>query len=453
MDRLAALPAGGPRPARTNAPAGAPRRGEAGFTIIELVISMALLAIVIAPLAGVFYSAMRTAGVANHRTDGASVASREIEAMRAIPYAQVGFYNDETGYASPSPDGFTTVSLGTTSPAIGGLTPSPQIQPQTPDPSASAGYAPDPYPANASPIIYGGIHYTVARYIVWADAKDASTTYTQAYKRLTVIATWTDTVGTHVARQDSLLYPGGLGQYNGVMGGPSTTTTTAAPVPPAVPILSPITPLASPASQTQVALSWTQPGGGGAVTSYTIEYSTNPSFPTGNFGVISVPSPSITNTTVPGLSSGTTYWFEVFANAGALSSLPSGKQSTQTTAAGPACTLGGLNVAGATTLSTTGTILQNNGKMSEDLTLSWSTTGTCPDTYEVKAVDNTNSADPGSPYVLSGSGGAYSASVNSSGSHGWSIGLHTYTVWDLTTNTAQSVVKTFTVCANGAASC
>ena len=77
----------------------------------------------------------------------------------------------------------------------------------------------------------------------------------------------------------------------------------------------------------------------------------------------------------------------------------------------------------------------------------------CPDTYEVKAVDNTNSADPGSPYVLSGSGGAYSASINSSGAHGWAIGLHTFTVWDLTTNTAQAVVKTFTVCANGAASC
>ncbi len=424
-------------------------QGQDGFTIIELVISMALLMIVAAPLAGVFYSAMRTAGAAAHRTDGSSVASREIEAMRAVPYAQVGFYNDEPANVATF-EGFTTVSLGATSPGSGKLI--PQIEPQTPDPAAASGYAPDPRPANALPIIYGGVHYSVVRYVVWVSAQDASTTYAQAYKRLTVITTWSDQAGAHVARQDSLLYPGGLGPYQGAMGGPSTTTTTAAPFAPAAPVLAAITPLASPASQTQVALSWSQPGGGGAVTSYSVEYSTNASFPAGNFTVITGLAPSLTNYTVTSLTPSTTYYFEVLAYAGALSSV-SGTQSSTTTAAAAACTLGGLNVAGATSLSTTGTILQNNGKMSEDLTLSWSTAGACPHTYAVKAVDPSNAADPSSPYVLSGSGGAYSASVNASGSRGWAVGLHTFTVWDLTTNTAQSVVKTFKVCVNGAASC
>jgi hypothetical protein len=117
------------------------------------------------------------------------------------------------------------------------------------------------------------------------------------------------------------------------------------------------------------------------------------------------------------------------------------------------CNFGPLNVTGATSLSTTGTFLENNGKMSEDLTLSWTTTGTCPHTYTVKATDPSSAADPGSPYSLVVSSGSYSASVNSSGSKSWGIGLHTFTVWDSTNNSATTVVKTFKVCANGSASC
>ena len=45
------------------------------------------------------------------------------------------------------------------------------------------------------------------------------------------------------------------------MGGAATTTTTTASLVPTVPVLGAITPLASPSDQTQVALSWSQPGG------------------------------------------------------------------------------------------------------------------------------------------------------------------------------------------------
>ena len=108
---------------------------------------------------------------------------------------------------------------------------------------------------------------------------------------------------------------------------------------------------------------------------------------------------------------------------------------------------------GASSLSTTGTILQKNGKMSEDLALSWTTTGPCTDSYSVKAVDPTSSADPSSPYLLLVNAGTYSQTVYSSGSKSWGIGLHTFTVWDTSTNSATAVVKTFKVCVNGSASC
>ncbi len=423
---------------------------EDGFTIVELVIALAVLAMVIAPLGRVFWSAIRTAGAAGHRTDGAAIASREIEGMRAVPYAQVGFYADQPGYVATF-EGFTTVSLGATSPATGTLI--PQMQPETPDPNAATGYAPDPDPANATAIVQGSVHFTVLRYVVWADAHDASSTYTQAYKRLTVLVSWSDQTGAHTAREDSLLYPGGLGKYQSPMGGSTSTTTTTTLLNPSAPVLNPITGLADPAGETQIPLSWSQPGGGAAVTSYSVEYSTNSSFPAGNFSVVTGLAPSITNYTVTSLSANTTYYFEIIAYAGANSATSNVRSFATLPTAAPTCKLGQLNVTGATSLSTTGTILQKNGKMSEDLTLSWTTTGPCADTYSVKATDPSNAADPGSPYSLLANSGNYSATVASSGSKSWAVGLHTFSVWDASTNSATTVVKTFKVCVNGSASC
>jgi prepilin-type N-terminal cleavage/methylation domain-containing protein len=428
-------------------------REDAGFTIIELVISMALLAIIAAPLASVFWAAIRTAGAASHRTDGASIASREIEAMRAVPYAQVGFYADQTNFGTATSDGSTRVSLGSTSPATGKTV--PQMQLVTPDPNAASNYAPDPSPTNATPIVLGGVKYSVMRDVVWVDAKDATTTFSQAYKRLSVDVTWTDQAGSHKVHQDSLLYPGNLGAYVGAMGGSGSTTTTTAPVfAPSQPVLAAITLLGNAQDETQLALSWSQPSGGAAVTSYSIEYSTNPSFPPGNFTLVAGLASSITNYTVTSLAPNTTYYFEIVSYAGANPSTPSQWQSLTTAPLpGPVCTLGGLNVAGATSLSTTGSILQNNGKMSENLTLSWSTTGPCLDTYQATGTDPTGAADPSSPYTFSGSSGAYNTTVFSFGSKSWAIGLHTFRVFDVTTNKATPVVKTFKVCVNGASSC
>ncbi len=424
-------------------------RDEGGFTIIELVVAMAILALVMAPMARVFWSAMRTAGVASHRTDGSSIASREIEGMRAVPYGQVGFYADQTG-ATSTFEGYTTVSLGSTSPASGSV---PQIQPQTPDPSAASSFVPDPDPANAGPIVQGNVSYAVQRYVVWVDAQDASSTYIKAYKRLTVTVSWSDLAGAHNVRQDSLLYPGGQGTFQGPMGGTASTTTTTTVLNPSAPVLNAVTGLADPAGETQIPLTWSQPGGGATVTSYTIKYSTSSAFPVGNFSVVNGLAPSITNYTVPSLSANTTYYFEVIAYAGANAAVSNIQSFATLPVAVATCTLGQLNVTGATTLSTTGTILQTNGKVSEDLTLSWTTTGSCPHSYSVKAVNPTGGTDPSSPYTLVASAGSYSQTVYSSGSKSWAIGLHTFTVWDMTNNSATTVVKTFKICAHGSASC
>jgi prepilin-type N-terminal cleavage/methylation domain-containing protein len=432
---------------------------ESGFTIIELVVSLSLLAIVAAPLAGVFWSAIRTAGSAAHRSDGAAVASREIEAMRAVPYDQVGFYDDQNATVPPnSPAGTTTVSLGPTSPAANPSTQTlpPQIQPVTPDPKAASGYLPDPNPNNANPVVFGGVTYTVARYVVWADATGPSggptpTTFVQAYKQLTVIVKWTDQAGSHTVEQDSLLYPGGRGAYGGP--GPSVATTTTAPIfAPTAPVLADINPLN--VTDTTAQLFWSQPIGGGVVSYYVIEYATDAGF-TQNVNVTGhLPGPSFP---VPNLVPSTTYYFEVIAYTSSSQSATSMPKSTTTTAGAGSCVLGGLNVSGATSLSTTGTILKNggSGQMSEDLKLSWVTSGPCPaDLYQVHATDPSSANDPSSPYTLiAGGGGTYSGLVSSANQKGWAVGLHTFTVWDASKGTATSVVKTFKVCTSGVGSC
>jgi prepilin-type N-terminal cleavage/methylation domain-containing protein len=428
------------------------RDREAGFTIIELSVALGLLAVVAAAIAGVFWSAVRTASVANHRTEAAAIASREMEAMHAVPYASVGFYGDETGYTSTF-ESYTTVTLAGSTPT--GTT--PLIQPQTPDPSASVGFAPDPDPANANPIVQSNVRYSVRRYVVWASAKDASTTYTNAYKRLTVIASWSDVVGAHSVRQDSLLYPGGQGQYGGATATTtSTPPTTVSPVPTTPVLAAPVVP-ADPAGRTEIDLTWSQPGGGATIVSYTVQYSTSSTFPAGSTNAIGNLPTNSTTYPVTALASSTTYWFRVVANAATQTATSNAVSASTLAQPAPSCTLGPISVTGATSSSTTGTILKKHGnrsEMSENLTLGFSTTGTCTDAYNVKAVDPTGAADQGSPYTLTANGsGSYSGSVLALDEQGWSVGVHTFTIWDITLNAATTAVKTFKICAIGSASC
>jgi hypothetical protein len=345
------------------------------------------------------------------------------------------------------------VMLGSATP----FTVVPQIQPQQPDPLAADGYLPDPEPENAAPITQGGIAFSVRRYVVWVNSKDASTTYSESYKRLTVVTTWTDQSGPHSVRQDSVLYPGGLGKYEGPRGASTTMVPTTVTGSPIAPVLNAPAVPADPAGRTEIDLTWSQPTGGAPVVSYTVQYATDPTFPVNATNAVANIASSASSYPVTALASNTTYYFRVTANGSAQVATSASQSATTLAQPTPTCTLGALIVTGTTSHSTTGTILKKHGnksEMSENLNLGFSTTGTCTHTYNVKAVSPGGSADQGSPYALTANGsGSYSGSVLALGQNGWSVGVHTFTVWDITSNAATTAVKTFKVCAIGSTSC
>jgi prepilin-type N-terminal cleavage/methylation domain-containing protein len=69
------------------------RRDERGFTMIELLMAMSLLAIIASPLIGVLTASMAAQGLSRERTLAQQAAMTEIESIRALPYASVGLVN------------------------------------------------------------------------------------------------------------------------------------------------------------------------------------------------------------------------------------------------------------------------------------------------------------------------------------------------------------------------
>ncbi|MDQ1445596.1 MAG: Fibronectin type domain, partial [Acidimicrobiaceae bacterium] len=327
-------------------------RDEDGFTLVELLAALTVMAIVMLAVAGVFYGAMRTAGVGGRRTAAVGLAIRETEAMHAVPYGQLGFATTQAGYVSQY-EGHATVDFVASSTIT-----SPQVAPNGSD-------------------VQQGITYNLARYIVWMDA-DA--THTEAYKRTTVVVTYTDDGGSHNLRQDSVVYPGGQGTYGGPRGATaSSTTTTTAPAafPPSAPTnLSASVPSGVP-GETTVNLTWTAPASSNpAVNNWIVEYSVAPDSTMASPATANGSLPAAnTSYAVAGLSPGTTYYFRVRAQASnGLSSTPTSivSATTNTSTSSAACAAGTMNVTPATAEQK-----NSSGKLLSDVNVTVNMNGNC----------------------------------------------------------------------------
>jgi Tfp pilus assembly protein PilV len=382
---------------------------EEGFTLIELTIALGLLSGAMVGIAYLTLMGVKVSGFVRQRTQATSVTVQLLEEANAAPYDRLGFASTQTGYVDTFVDaGKTYNTVQVTNPALTPVPPSTTL---------------------------AGVRYDFRRDIYWADA---SIQQTEAYKKVTVVTTWTAAGVTHTIRQDRIVYPGALGAYSGPKGGTTTTSTTAPIGNPSPPTVVAAANVALPASA--VDLSWTPGATPPAVDHWVVQYSTDnfvSSVLTASNSVVS----GTTSYTVSTLAASTTYWFRV----GAATATGTPQWSTavsKTTAAG-----GGSGACAVTsqTLSPTSVsrVAQSNSKLVSNPVVSVTTSGTCS-SLQIKYSPLNNST-----YVTATMTPPVSPSTHWTatldGNRNWSTGLHTVQVIDLGTNTPFSGSPSLTV--------
>lgn len=254
---------------------------EGGFTFIELVVALTVLAIGVVGVIGVMTSSIGVATRTNERSRAVALATRELERLRAVPYSRL------------------TVDAATV----------------------------------RSVEVVENTTFTIDRAVTWV-AKGPVVT---AYKQGTVAVTWADAAGAHTVDQVSYYYPGGLGPAG------ATTTTSPCSSVPNVPTGLTATAPAAPMGDTAVDLAWTPATTSVAAERWIVERSSD-GFVTSQRITSTHPGAS-TALRVDGLAMGTTYRFRVAASAcGRVSPWSTAAVGGTSGSAGPTCEVGAPNV-------------------------------------------------------------------------------------------------------------
>lgn len=170
------------------------RCDDRGFTLIELMVALTLMAIAFTSLAAVMSGGFRALGAARQRSAYVSVANAEIEQLRSAPYEQVAVWTSDPDllaqYGSGNQyEGHDAVL--TTNSAV------PRAVTVVSDGTASG------FPGS----------YTIRRWITWWD-EDQGTGH--KFKRLKVEVEWSERGVPRRVALTSILYPGGRGPITAV---------------------------------------------------------------------------------------------------------------------------------------------------------------------------------------------------------------------------------------------
>lgn len=262
---------------------GRPEPRTDGFTLVEMVVAITLLAVIILSVASVFGAAAKMTGTTGNRNRAEAIASRENDALKTVPYSRLGFNSSQPGFVT----------------TFEGATPNTVV-------------VPDPAKTPTASETFGAITFNIRRHIVW---EDASSGESQAYKRTAILASWTDNAGAHEVRQNSVIYPPGSGAY--VAPGGSIPAPTAPPsgAPDAPTSLTASLPFTGTDGATRVDLSWSAPTGSPvAVATWAVEWAAG----TGSWNRVTQSHPAAsTQYSVTGLSPSTPYRFRVFSRSAA----------------------------------------------------------------------------------------------------------------------------------------
>lgn len=394
---------------------------ESGFTLIEEIVALALLAVVLLPIATIYYTGQKGSADNREYGDAVAIASGAVAQANGITYSDLGFFESQFGtppQTVPGYNGLPGVDLGANPPA--GV--APQIQP------------------TGTPVQVGSIVYHERTYVVWVNASGGNA---YAYKQVYAVVSWNENGNPVSTTQSVLVDPGGLGKYtvpeNNTPGGTSSTPSNVDGLAATVP--------ADPAGEQQVNLTWdaplTDPGFYAAVSAPDPGAQSNLAVPDTS-GTSSAWSPTgstasgsilgtATNFTVTGLAASTTYWFEIvaFSSDGVQWAISQTwvKATTLTPTVQP-CTLNTLTVSQAGQLSGQATVAKSGGDLIQPITVIVTYVGNCTSGADaVTVVAGTSSGvDPGSPYTLSWSSSPaqYSYTLCPVGV-GFITGIHNYT--------------------------
>jgi prepilin-type N-terminal cleavage/methylation domain-containing protein len=151
-----------------------PGSSERGFSIIEVMVAMALISVGILGTVGVLSRVDQTRSTSYRQVAAVDLAASEMAAMKSVPYAQLGFATAVTGLQA-SFEARPTVMVS-----------SSPLRPTGPD-------VPD-----------RDVVFTVTRHVTWEPLATPRTP--QGFKHLTVVIGWSDSLGPHTIRLDGARY-------------------------------------------------------------------------------------------------------------------------------------------------------------------------------------------------------------------------------------------------------
>lgn len=380
--------------------------GDQGFTLVELVIALLVIAIVMAAIGPAIYGVLKASADTNQRSVADNLAVQATEQMRSYAYSEIGYTSTQYGaisVASEQCNAGTQVTVGST-------------------------YLPGPVTTTSM----SNVSYTISRCVYWVSSSAGDTT--NDYKQIVVSVSWAS--GGQPLTFKSAVYPSGADISS------TTTTTTVEAASP-----SPPTNVAAQDDSTYptqyIDVLWSPPStSADPVAGYDVEYSTTYS----GSGYL---TSGITTKYVPGATAcggttscgyqltaaaGQTYYVEVYSvDASGVTSTSPGTSSSGNyvvSASTTTGTTGGCQVTGASVTPSTASI-DKNGYLetsNNQFSLSVTTNGDPACTNDTITMQYTPSGS-GTPTTSNLSGSGTLTGTAGSCSTVWTAGNHTFSVY------------------------